>query len=142
TREAVMDELERVARGIAAAHGAAAEVDLLPGYPVTINDGAAARFALDTAAALVGPARAVELPQPVMGAEDWSYVLEQVPGAMAFLGTRPAGVAPGEVAPNQSNRMILDEGALPVGVATYAGVALRWLAPDRTTHPAAPDTAS
>jgi len=128
TREAVMTELERVARGIASAHGAAAEVELLPGYPVTVNDAAAARFALDTAAALVGERQSVELPQPVMGAEDWSYVLEQVPGAMAFLGTRPPGVAPGDVAPNHSNRMVLDEQALPVGVATYAGVALRWLA--------------
>ena len=135
TREAVMTELERVARGIASAHGAAAEVELLPGYPVTVNDASAARFALDTAAQLVGAAQSVEIPQPVMGAEDWSYVLEQVPGAMAFLGTRPPGVAPADVAPNHSNRMVLDEDALPVGVATYAGVALRWLAGDGEAAP-------
>ena len=34
------------------------------------------------------------MPTPVMGAEDWSYVLQEVPGAMAFLGTRPPGVGP------------------------------------------------
>jgi hippurate hydrolase len=129
TRESVMADLERVASGIATAHGAVAELEMLPnGYPVTVNDDGAARFALDTAATLLGPEHSVELPQPVMGAEDWSYVLEQVPGAMAFLGTRPSGVSPAEVAPNHSNRMVIDETAMTAGVATYAGVALRWLA--------------
>ncbi len=61
-----------------------------------------------------------------MGSEDWSYVLQQVPGAMAFLGTRPAGVE-GQVAPNHSNRMVLDEGAMAAGIAVHAGVAIRWL---------------
>lgn len=127
TREAVMADLDRVASGIAAAHGATATLDMLPnGYPVTVNDEAAARFALDTAAALLGRDQSVELPAPVMGAEDWSYVLEQVPGAMAFLGTRPPGISPAEVAPNHSNRMVIDEGAMAAGVATYAGVAIRW----------------
>src|SRR3546814_4132995 len=83
---------------------------LEPGYPVTVNDDDAARFALDTAAQLVGPAATVEMPTPVMGAEDWSYVLQQVPGSMAFLGTRPAGIAPAEVAPNHSNRMVIEIG--------------------------------
>ncbi len=127
TREAVMADVERVATGIAAAHGATAEVELEPGYPVTVNDESAACFALDTATTLLGAKHSVELPQPVMGAEDWSYVLEQVPGAMAFLGTRPKGVAPQHVAPNHSNRMVLDEEAMATGVAMYAAVALRWL---------------
>jgi len=66
------------------------------------------------------------LPSPIMGSEDWSYVLEQVPGAMAFLGTRPPGEGP--VAPNHSNRMVLDEQAMAIGTAVHAAVALRWLA--------------
>ena len=131
TRLSVMDDLERLAQGIASAHGATAEVDLIHGYPVTVNDDDAARFAIDTAATLFGAGRAVEIPTPVMGAEDWSYVLQQVPGAMAFLGTRPAGVPPAEVAPNHSNRMVLDEDAMATGIATYAGVALRWLSASR-----------
>ena len=55
------------------------------------------------------------MPTPVMGAEDWSYVLQEVNGAMAFLGTRPAGVAAHDVAPNHSNRMVLDEAAMAAG---------------------------
>jgi len=128
TRGAVIADVERVAVGIASAHGAIAEVAFTPGYPVTVNHDSAARFALDTAGALLGAEHAVEMPAPVMGAEDWSYVLQEVNGAMAFLGTRPPGRAPAEVAPNHSNRMVLDESAMAVGIATYAGVALRWLA--------------
>jgi hippurate hydrolase len=127
-RDAVLADVEQVARGIASAHGATAEVAIVRGYPVTVNDVDAAQFALDTAAVLLGEQNAVEMPTPVMGAEDWSYVLQQVPGAMAFLGTRPMGVAPRDVAPNHSNRMVLDEDAMAAGIATYAGVALRWLA--------------
>jgi amidohydrolase len=130
-RNAVLEDIEQVARGIASAHGATAEVTLVRGYPVTVNDVDAAQFALDTAAALFGEQRAIEMPTPVMGAEDWSYVLQQVPGAMAFLGTRPPGVAPHDTAPNHSNKMILDEDAMAVGIATYAGVALRWLSRPR-----------
>ena len=86
---------------------------------------------LDVAGAVLGERSTVEMPNPVMGAEDWSYVLQQVPGAMAFLGTRPKGVAPHETAPNHSNRMVLDEDAMVAGIATYASVALRWLAQPR-----------
>ncbi|MDQ3293965.1 MAG: M20 family metallopeptidase [Actinomycetota bacterium] len=126
TREAVLDDVRRLAEGIAGAHGAAADVSLVPGYPVTVNDDDAARFVLDTAGTLLGERATIEMPTPYMGAEDWSYVLQQVPGAMAFLGTRPAGVS-GPVAPNHSNRMTIDESAMVAGIATYAGVALRWL---------------
>ena len=63
-----------------------------------------------------------------MGAEDFSYVLQQVPGAMAFLGARPAGVDPATAPENHSNLVVFDEAALPVGVALYTAVAIRHLA--------------
>lgn len=127
TRDAVLSDIERLASGIASAHGAEADVRLDRGYPVTVNDVDGAAFSLASAAAVLGEAAAVEMPSPVMGAEDFSYVLEQVPGAMAFLGTRPPGVS-GPVAPNHSNRMVIDESAMAAGIATYSAVALRWLA--------------
>jgi amidohydrolase len=123
TRELVFAELDRIATHIAAAHGATAEFTLEPGYPVTVNDTDAAAWVLDVAGRLVGDL-AIEMPTPVMGAEDWSYVLQQVPGAMAFLGTCPPGVPLAEVAPNHSNRMIIDEDAMAVGTALYAAIAL------------------
>jgi metal-dependent amidase/aminoacylase/carboxypeptidase family protein len=98
---------------------------------VTVNHDDAAAFSLETARLLLGEQATVEMPTPVMGAEDWSYVLQEVNGAMVFLGARPAGVAAHDVAPNHSNRMVLDEAAMAVGIATHAGVALRWMDADR-----------
>ena len=121
--------VRRIAEHVAAAHDMVAEVKIQDGYPVTVNDGPAAEEVLDTARWLVGDRLTVVLPTPVMGAEDFSYILNQVPGAMAFLGTRPPGVPPEEVAPNHSNRMVLDEDALATGVALYAAAALRHLGP-------------
>jgi hippurate hydrolase len=123
SRALVFAELERVATHIAMAHGATATFELHPGYPVTVNDTDASAWVLDVAGRLVGDL-AMEMPDPVMGAEDWSYVLQQVPGAMAFLGTCPPGVPIADVAPNHSNRMIIDEDAMAVGTALYAAVAL------------------
>ena len=127
TRAEVRAGVRRVADGIAAAHGATAEVDLEPGYPVTINDPAYTAFVMDTARSLIGTDRVVELRAPVMGAEDFSYVLQQVPGAMAFVGGTPPGVNPASGPQNHSNLVVFDEDAMPVGVALYAAVAIRHL---------------
>jgi hippurate hydrolase len=128
SRAEVRAGVKRVAEGIAAAHDATAEVDLEPGYPVTINDPAFTAFVEDTARTLIGDERVVQLASPIMGAEDFSYVLQQVPGAMAFLGARPAGVDEATAPQNHSNLVVFDEAALPVGVALYAAVAIRHLA--------------
>jgi hippurate hydrolase len=128
TRQAVRAGLTRLAEGIAAAHGATAEVAIEPGYPATVNDAGAAETVRATAAELVGP-DAVSVPaNPVMGAEDWSYVLQRVPGAMAFLGGCPPELTPATAPGNHSNRVRFDEDAMAVGIATYAGLALRHLA--------------
>jgi amidohydrolase len=126
-REEAHAAVRRIAEHVAAAHDMAAEVEIADGYPVTVNDPGAADDVLDTARWLVGDDLALAMPTPVMGAEDFSYVTEKVPGAMAFLGSRPAGMRPADVAPNHSNRMVMDEGAMTTGVALYAAAALRRL---------------
>jgi amidohydrolase len=127
TRAEVRAGVRRVAEGIAAAHGATADVDLEPGYPVTINDPTFAAFVSETARLLIGEDRVAELKAPVMGAEDFSYVLQQVPGAMAFLGARPAEVDLATAPQNHSNLVVFDEAAMATGVALYAAVAIRHL---------------
>ena len=127
SRAEVRAGVKRVADGIAAAHGATAEVDLEPGYPVTINDPAFTAFVMDTARSLIGDEQVVELKAPIMGAEDFSYVLQRVPGAMAFVGARPAGQDPATAPENHSNLVVFDEPAMAVGVALYAAVAIRHL---------------
>ena len=123
TRERVLEGIRRVADGIATAHGAEAAVELIRGYPVTSNDASFAGFVLDSAREVLGAERVTPMSHPVMGSEDFSYVLQRVPGAMANLGTRPDS---GEVYPNHSNRMLVNETALASGIAVHVAVALRF----------------
>ena len=83
-RTAVRADVRRVCEGVAAAHGASVEVDIEPGYPVTVNDDAFAELVLSVAGEVVGEESARRLPAPIMGAEDFSYVLQQVPGAIGL----------------------------------------------------------
>jgi amidohydrolase len=123
SRAIALEGVRRVVEHVSAAHLCTGEVRaLLDGYPVTINDAAAAERSLRVAGALLGAERAVRMPTPFMGAEDWSFVLQQVPGSMAFLGAAPPGVD--QPAPNHSNRMVIDEPAMSTGMALYAAMAL------------------
>jgi amidohydrolase len=132
-REALRARVIQVAEGVAAAHGTTASVDVEAGYPVTVNDPAAAELLGGVSAELVGADRVRTMPDPVMGSEDFSYVLQRVPGTIAFLGGCPPGIQPEQSPTNHSRQVVFDEDALPVGVATYAGVALRQLAAGGST---------
>jgi len=127
SRAKVHDGIRRVADGIAAAHGCECDVDIDIGYPVTSNDDKFAEFAFEMAKDVVGSEAAVRLPHPIMGAEDFSYVLNDVPGAMMFLGGTPLDHNPSTAAPNHSNRVYFDEAAMAVGTSLYATAALRHL---------------
>jgi amidohydrolase len=128
TREAVHANVRRVVEGICAAHGAVGELEITSGYPVTVNDTAFTAFAVSVGAELVGTEAVIPMPAPIMGAEDFSYVLQRVPGALVFLGARPPGEDPATAPGNHSNKVIFHEPALAVGTAMYAAVALRHLA--------------
>ena len=127
TRDRVHDGIARVVHHVAAAHDCEATLDLQRGYPVTVNDEVFVAFAVDVLTDLVGGDRVITMDAPVMGAEDWSYVLQRVPGAMAFLGVCPPGLEPHRAPACHSNRMHLDEDAMAVGIAAHAAVALSYL---------------
>jgi hippurate hydrolase len=127
TRQKVHDGIRRVAEGIAAAHEATVEVEIPLGYPVTKNSDTFTEFAMDVAGDVIGADRVIRLPNPVMGAEDFSYVIDRVPGTMMFLGGTPADRNLATAAPNHSNRVYFDESAMIDGTAIYAAVALRHL---------------
>lgn len=129
TRSKVHDGIRRVADGIAAAHGVEVETIIDGGYPVTVNNDDFADHTLDIATGLLGPDRVVRLPHPVMGAEDFSYVLQRLPGTMMFLGATPHDHNPATAAPNHSNRVYFDEQAMTDGIALYATMALEHLTP-------------
>jgi len=127
-RRQATEAMNRLVEGIASAHDMRAELYVKRGYPVTSNDDDSASFALRVAADLLGTDASGRMPSPVMGAEDFSYVLQQTPGAMSFLGVCPTGENPARAHACHSNRMMLDEDALRVGTAMYAALAIEFLA--------------
>jgi hippurate hydrolase len=127
-RADVVAAVERVATHIGAAHGLTVDFEHEEGYPVTVNDPGAAAQVLAAAAELLGERASCLSPAPLMGAEDFSYVLQRVPGAMAWLGACPPGTDPETAPPNHSILVVFDEEPLPAGVALYAWMALQALA--------------
>jgi len=93
---------------------------------VTFNDASFTEFASGVARDVLGEQGYAELPSPIMGGEDFSYILQRWPGAMFFIGMRDNEIA--EPAPVHSNRMVLDEKGMTHGIAMHAAVALRFLA--------------
>ena len=122
----VQDRSVRLCTQIAAAHGLEAEVSFTGEYPVTVNDPDHAEFALAVAADLFGPDRGVPLPDPVMGSEDFSRVLAEVPGAFVFLGAC-AGDDPETAPTNHSPLARFDESVLPDASLLLAELAKRRL---------------
>jgi amidohydrolase len=127
-RQRLRDEVRRLAAGIAGAHDMEARVEVLEGFPVTICDPRAVDFGEATARELFGEAAFLRLPAPIMGAEDFAYVLEKVPGAMFFLGVSRAGDDWANCCGIHSTRMMIDESVMPQGAALLAGLAERFLA--------------
>ncbi len=126
-RNKLHDALRQLAMGIAAAHGLSAEVTITEGFPVTICDDRAVALAGATTRELFGEPAWRELDRPIMGAEDFSYVLEQVPGAMLFLGVAHEGADWHQCHSIHSPRMVVDESVMPRGAALLAGMAQRFL---------------
>jgi amidohydrolase len=127
-RARVAEELHRLAPGIAAAHGCTAEVHIEPGFPVTICDARAVRFGQKVVEDIFGTDSWITLDTPIMGAEDFAYVLEKVPGAMFFLGASHEGDDWRSCCGLHSNRMVLDDSVMARGAALHAAIAKRFLA--------------
>ena len=111
----------------AQAHGLDAEVEITPGFPVTVCDGRAVVLGERVSGELFGGEAWHALADPIMGAEDFSYLLEKVPGAMFFLGVAADGEDWKSCCAIHSPRMTVDEGALPKGTAMLAGCAVEFL---------------
>lgn len=119
TRERIEADIRRVVDGITAAHGLTGTVEVSEGYPVTVNDAGEYEHAVAVATDLFGADRYSEMPNPMLGAEDFSFVLDEVPGAYLFIGASRSEDylhAPS----NHSPRADFDDAVLPD--------AARWLA--------------
>jgi hippurate hydrolase len=128
SRAAIHEGIERVAQNVARAHECEAEVAIKKGFPVTVCDARAVRVAERAIGGLFGEGAWMTMESPIMGAEDFSYVLQRVPGAMMFLGACPEGQMWKSACPCHSNRMVLNEAMLVRGVAAHCAIAEKFLA--------------
>jgi hippurate hydrolase len=128
TRSDMHAGIQRVAAHIALAHGAHAEIEIEKGFPVTVCNAEAVRHAHLTLQDAFGLDAWRTMPTPVMGAEDFSYVLQKIKGAMIFMGVCPDGQDWRTACPCHSNRMELNEDAMARGVAAHCILAERFLA--------------
>ena len=119
-REWMPERIKELARGVAKGMRGDAELGYRFSYPVTRNDAGAAGLALGVAGDLFGEERAVELTNPSMGAEDFAFFLEKVPGAFIWLGI-------GNVSGLHTSQFSFDEEILSQGSALLAALALESL---------------
>ena len=117
-RERMPGRIEALARGVAKGMRGDANLDYTFSYPVTVNEEAAADRVLEVAEDLFGAESVLELPNPSMGAEDFAFYLEKVPGAFIWLGVGE------EVSGLHTPKFAFDEKVLPRGSALLAALAL------------------
>jgi hippurate hydrolase len=127
SRARIAEAIERLVHGIAAAHEMSAAIEIRQGFPVTVCDPRAVDLGERVVADLFDGQRFHRLAAPIMGAEDFSYVLDKVPGAMFFLGVAHDGADWRQCCGIHSSRMVVDESAMPLGTALLAGCATRFL---------------
>ncbi|MBP2702592.1 amidohydrolase [Microbispora sp. RL4-1S] len=128
SRDRVKDGLVRLARGIGEAHGLTVECEFGVGYPVTANDGGEADFAAGVVREHLGDDRFFPLPTPATASEDFSYVLERVPGAFLIVGACPPGRDLATAPANHSASAEFDDAILSDGAEVFTELAVRRLA--------------
>jgi hippurate hydrolase len=112
-QDLVEARISEVTKGVAAAFGATATVDYVRGYPVTYNHPDQTEF-MAKVAEMVGAGVKTDIP-PQMGAEDFSYMLQERPGAYIFLGN-------GDSAQCHHPAYDFDDSAIPYGVSLWAKI--------------------
>lgn len=140
TRERVRSEAVRLCETVAAAYGLEADAVTDEEYPVTVNDPAHAQFVADTVADILGDEHYQPKQFPLTGSEDFSRVLDAVPGCYLLLG---ANSEPDHLTAeyNHSPRARFDDGVMHLGAQVHAELAVRALRRDAAVaphHPAAP----
>lgn len=121
-------ETPRLCSRIAEAHGVTAEIEFAGEYPVTVNDAAHAEFAAEVVADVFGDDRYQPMENPLSGSEDFSRVLDAVPGTYLFLGAHCGDDV--DAPSNHSPRAVFDDSVLPDGVLLHAQLAVRALRRD------------
>jgi amidohydrolase len=126
-RALAQKRIKEICDGAAQMYGAKVEVEHRPGYPPTVNNAEQTKFALGVAAEVCGASGVRDNVKPSMGAEDFSYMLEKVPGAMVMLGNG------GTDAVNLHNpRYDFNDMAIPFGISFFVKTVERFLGDQKT----------
>lgn len=121
----VHKRIQAIARKIAEANQCEADVNIIPGYPVTVNDEELTQLMVPTFIESVGKEMVREVPV-VMGAEDFSYFQEKVPGLFFFLGGRDPKTPIEKAAPHHTPDFYLDESGFKNGVKTFCNLVFNY----------------
>jgi hippurate hydrolase len=127
-RERVREEAPALCRQVGGAYGLEVDVRYKDEYPVTVNDARHAEFAAGVVSDVFGEQRYARMPNPITGAEDFSRVLDSVPGCYLFLGAHTGDRFDGP--DNHSPRAAFDDAVLPDGALLHAQLAVRALRRD------------
>lgn len=119
-RRQLLNSVRRIAESIAQLHGAKIHITVTEGTPPLVNDSEMASLARRAATEAVGEENVLPLKTANMGAEDFSYYLERIPGAYVRFGSQVPGR---EGYPAHSSKFDFDEEALAVGAAYYQAIA-------------------
>lgn len=124
-RDYLERRIDELVSGIASAMRASATVSYTRGYPATINNGAMTEIVRQAAAEVVGQENVVDA-EPMMGAEDFSYFLEERPGSYFFVGSR--NEERGLVWGHHHPKFDIDEASMAIGIETMLRTTLKYLA--------------
>lgn len=124
-RQFIAGRLDELSTAIAKANRAGAEVNILGGYPPTVNDPGLVKRLIEVISKVVGANNVIEIKKPNMGTEDMSLYLEKVPGAFFVIGT--GNPEKGITYPHHNSRFDVDEDCLWIGPAIFTRLALDYL---------------
>jgi hippurate hydrolase len=119
--------IKQTLEAVAHANGVEVEHQLITEYPITVNDQEEADFAAEVIREVLGEERYLEAAHPVAGSEDFSRVLEEVPGMFMHIGAHLPGLDPATAPLNHSPQADFDPGVLKDAVSIYASLATRRL---------------
>lgn len=122
-RNTLESRIRAVAEGQAASYGMSVTIDYQRGYEPTVNHVAETEFVREIAGLVVGKDRVHDVPRPMMGSEDFAYMLAERPGSYFFLGTRRTEKDP----PLHHPRFDFNDDALPIGASLWVELAEGWL---------------
>ena len=124
-RDTLEQRIRAIAEGQASSYGMSVSLDYQRGYDPTVNHKAETDFVRDVAKRVAGEAGVHETPRPMMGSEDFGYMLAERPGSYFFLGTKRTENDP----PLHHPRFDFNDDVLPIGASLWVELAETWLAP-------------